>query len=219
MGTINFSEIRGIRGVPPVAGYRIVENFVIAAYYATKNSHSTDVYDFVLVKHDGTNERLFHGMLQGEETEEGAIKNNPKAINETVGASLTAALNDFAQSGIRKIASKTPKCITKRYKNERHIFLVACQCEEGTIIGGWYNSEADSDVALQMIAYCMYTFAAINITAGKYDKKLHWYAYDKIPNDFRFGKFDATEAATIRNREYLGREERMRKRAIRELNS
>ena len=208
---ISFDDIRGVNGIPQIAGYRIVENFVIAAKFKTMNAHSADVYDFLLLRPDGTNERLFYGIVQGEEE----VRSDPGPVSATAGAELTRALNWLAQSGIRKIARKTPNCIVKHYGKDEHIHLIACRCDQGTIIGGWHSGNGNRDIARQMLAYCMFTFAAINNVAGKKDIALLWNAHDTIPYDSRFGKFNAEEAAAIRNCEYLGREERMRLRAIR----
>ena len=202
---VNFKDIKGIHEIPQIAGYRIVENYVIAAYFEKKSSHSVNVYDFILLKPDDTYERLFYGIIQGEE----AKKSDPEQVSATAGTELINAINCFAQSGIRETASNA-KCIVRRIGS---VFLIACRCDKGTILGGWHISNSDPDIALQMLAYCMYTFAAINNVAGKEDQTLLWNAYDTIPNDSRFGKFSGAEASVIRNSAYRKRAERMRKRA------
>ena len=203
---VNFKDIKGIHEIPQIAGYRIVENYVIAAYFETKSSHSVNVYDFILLKPDDTYERLFYGIIQGEE----AKKSDPEQISATAGAELIDALNHFAQIGIRKMASNTFKCIVGR---KGSVFLIACRCDQGIVLGGWHISNSDPDIALPMLAYCIHTFAAINNVAGKEDQTLLRNAYDTIPNDTRFGKFSGAEASVIRNSAYRERTERMRKRA------
>lgn len=204
---IEFSRIRGINEIPSICEYAILENFVVESFYVRKHAHSTDLYDFRLVDEKGRVKSLFYGMLEGDNS-----NLSPDVANDTAGEELHERLNAFAKSAPAR-ARCTNKCLVEQAAD--NISLIACTCERGTIIGGWYNSCADRDISLQMLAYCMYSFAALNSVSGAKDKVLKEKAVDTIPDDSRFGKYPSNEAEAILIYAIAGRHERMLQRALR----
>ena len=204
----SFSDIKGISQIPSIGGYLIVENAVIDDFYRKLRSHSTDVYDFRLVERNGNVTTLFYGMLQGENSNVA-----PEIADEVAGNELNTLLNAFATTAPKR-ARKTNKCVVITDAND-HISLIASECQSGTIIGGWHNSYGDKDIALQMLAYCMYAFGALNTVSGPKDRILKEKTVDTIPNDSRFGKYNSPMAEQTFLAAIAARTERMRHRAIR----
>ena len=204
----NFSDIKNVGLIPSIRGYLIIENFVIDNFFIKLRSHSTDVYDFRLIERDGEVTTLFYGMLQGENS-----NSTPEIADEVAGNELNTLLNDFASSAPKQ-ARRTNKCVVYPDASS-HASLIACECRTGTIIGGWHNSHGDKDIALQMLAYCMYAFGALNTVLGPKDLLLKEKSVDTIPNDSRFGKYRSTEAEQTFLAAICSRPNRMRNRALR----
>ena len=204
---IDFSKIQGIKEIPSINGFRILENFVIEKFYQQKHSHSTDLYTFRLVSKNGRMEPepLFFGMLEGEDS-----NLSPDIANTIAGKELHNELTKFAKSAPSR-ARGTNKCLIEH--PTEYISLIACTSDRGTIIGGWYNSNADQDVGMQMLAYCMASFAMLNNVDGKKDTSLKKKAIDTIPDDSRFGKYSANFAEAVFLSAIAGRHDRMLKRA------
>ena len=201
---INFADIQGIREIPSKFGWKIVENFVIEAFYQTKHSHTTDLYDFRWVSRNGKVHSLFYGMFEGTNSNLA-----PEIADQEPGDELHAELLKFAKSAPTR-AKHTNKCLITDVSDR--IVLIAASCERGTIIGGWYNSQGDKDIALQMLAYCMYAFAALNYVGEPKDRVLKEKTVDTIPDDSRFGKYPSEKAEAIIIAAFYSREERMRNR-------
>ena len=200
MGTLlNLKEARDIQEIPTLSGFKIVENHMIANYYAQLRSHSTDLYDFRLIKNDGSIERLFYGMLEGE-----GSNIDPNTAKAEAGRELAHTLELFAESAPEN-ASRSYKTVTAKTTN---ICLIATSCDNGTIIGGWYNSRHDNDISWQMLAFSLYAFSALNST----DRVLSEKALDSIPNDTRFGKYSSTLAVGVLHKTLFERSDRMRRR-------
>lgn len=205
----NFSDLKGIDQIPSIGGYLIVENYVIDSFYRKLRSHSTDVYDFRLIERSGKGEvtTLFYGMLQGENSNVA-----PEVADEVAGNELNTLLNEFAITAPKR-ARKTNKCVIQ--EGSEYVSLIACECRLGTVIGGWHNSRGDRDIALLMLAYCMYVFGALNAVSGPKDILLKEKSVDTIPNDSRFGKYDSPAAEQVFLAAIYSRNERMRNRARR----
>lgn len=208
---IDFSRIQATKEIPRIGGYRILENFVIAEFYAEKNPHTTDGYIFRFISKRGhvMSEPLFFGMLEGEESELPA-----EAANEIASKELTECLCEFAKTAPDR-ARNAKKCLIKHPSGHEKICLIACTSDRGTIIGGWYNSDADTDLSMQMLAYCMSSFAMLNNVDGIQDKALKRKAIDTIPDDTRFGKYPSSDAELIFLTAMAGRPKRMLERAKR----
>ena len=206
---LSFNDIKGISQIPSIGGYLIVENYVVDSYYRTLRSHSTDVYDFRLIERSSKSEAttLFYGMLQGENSNVA-----PEVANEVAGNELNTLLNEFAITAPKR-ARKTKKCVVQ--DASECVSLIACECRLGTVIGGWHNSRGDRDIALLMLAYCMYVFGALNAVSGPEDMLLKEKSVDTIPNDSRFGKYDSPTAEQVFLAAIYSRTERMRNRAKR----
>lgn len=202
---INFADIKGIREIPSRFGWKIVENFAIEAFCRTKHTHSTDLYDFRWVDNRNGIHSLFYGMFEGANSNLA-----PEIANQEPGDELHKAMHEFAKSAPTR-AKHTNKCLITEASD--NITLIAAACERGTIIGGWYNSQGDRDIALQMLAYCMYAFAALNYVFNPEDNKLlKERTVDTIPDDSRFGKYPSEKAEAILVAAFYSREERMRNR-------
>lgn len=204
---IHLPDIQKIGKMPAILGYLIVENFIIDKFFVKLRSHTTDLYDFRLVR-DKKSTVLFYGSLESENSNVSAAE-----ADKTAGWDLKRALRDFAQTAADE-ASRTNKCVVKKVGD---IQLIACSCANGdTVIGGWYNSRNDSDISLQMLAYCMYAFAVLNTVYGPKDKVLKEKAIDSIPNDSRFAKYSSHVGEATLIAAIYSRHERMLKRARRE---
>lgn len=206
---IDFSKIQDINNIPVIGKKkkRILEKHFIRVWYGEKHSHSTDLYEFMIIYNNGRiePEPLFYGILEGEDSNLA-----PDIANTVAGNELHQELMKFAKSAPSR-ARGTNKCLIE-HPNE-YISLIACSSDDGTIIGGWYNSNADQDVGMQMLAYCMSCFAMLNNVAGKKDQLLKRKAIDTIPDDSRFGKYPAKDAEIVFLKAMAGRHERMLKRA------
>ncbi len=204
---IRLPDIQKIGKMPTVLSYLIVEHFIINRYFEKLLSHSTDFCDFRLLK-DGKIAVLFYGSFENENSNISASE-----ADKIAGPELKKALRKFATTAAEE-AAKTNKCVVKKDGN---IYLIACSCADGgTVIGGWYNSRNDDDIALQMLAYCMYAFAILNTVFGPKDMVLKEKAVDSIPNDSRFAKFSSKDGEAALIAALYSRRERMLKRAKRE---
>ncbi len=208
---IDFSRIQATKDIPRINGYRILENFAIAEFYKEKNPHTTDGYIFRFINKSGhVISELFFGMLEGEESELPA-----KAANEIAGRELHECLCEFARTA-PDCARDVKKCLIKQHPSgHKNVCLIACTSDRGTIIGGWYNSDGDTDLSMQMLAYCMSSFSMLNNVDGIQDKTLKRKAIDTIPDDTRFGKYPAKEAEKVFLTAMAGRPKRMLERAKR----
>lgn len=209
---IDFSRIQATKEIPRIGGYRILENFAIAEFYKEKNPHTTDGYIFRFINKGGyvMFEPLFFGMLEGEESELPA-----KAANEIASKELTECLCEFARTA-PDCARDVKKCLIEKHPSgHKNVCLIACTSDRGTIIGGWYNSDGDTDLSMQMLAYCMSSFSMLNNVDGIQDKALKRKAIDTIPDDIRFGKYPAKEAEKVFLTAMAGRPKRMLERAKR----
>ena len=153
--------------VPRKGGYAILEQRVIAAFYKELHSHSVDLYEFRFIPNDGGDVELIMGG--GFEAKYAHTKNATKFVREHQDE-LKQAITDFSEANHRIV-----------YRNNS---------DRGIIVGGWYNSQCDTDVSTQMLAYIMFCFAALNRT----DIMLKEHAYHTLPYDTRYGKFDANVA-------------------------
>ncbi|MCR5572583.1 MAG: hypothetical protein K6F57_02310 [Candidatus Saccharibacteria bacterium] len=178
-----------------------------------KNPHTTDGYTFRFIDKGGhvMSEPLFFGMLEGEESELPA-----EAINESVSREIHECLCEFAKTAPNR-ARSAKKCLIERPSGHENICLIACTSDRGTIIGGWYNSDGDTDLSMQMLAYCMSSFCMLNNVDGIQDKALKRKAIDTIPDDTRFGKYPAKEAEKVFLRAMAERPKRMLERAKRDI--
>jgi len=210
---IDFSRIQAAKDIPRINGFRILENFAIAQFYAEKNPHTTDGYIFRFINKGGhvMSEPLFFGMLEGEESELPA-----DLANEVAGRELQECLYEFAKTAPDR-ARNAKKCLVEHPSGHKNIHLIACTSDRGTIIGGWWNSDGDTDLSMQMLAYCMSSFAMLNNVDGIKDKALKRKAIDTIPDDTRFGKYPAKEAEMVFLTAMAGRPKRMLERAKRDI--
>ena len=176
------------RGLPRRGGYLVLETAVIAAYYKQLHSHSADLYAFRFLG-EGKAVSLMYGSLQGANS-----KVNVSDVVEEHSPELLDTLVSFsiAEVTTAKRANKTILHVS----SDEHIVTIAVACDRGAIVGGWYNSDADSDIGKQMLAYILYSFAALNGTGQTADTILKERAYDTIPRDSRYGKFDVNIAQT-----------------------
>ena len=171
--------------VPRKGGYAILEQRVIAAFYKELHSHSVDLYEFRFIPNDGGDVELIMGG--GFEAKYAHTKNATKFVREHQDE-LKQAITDFSEANHR-IVYRNNKTILQT-ENDQPIALIAAPSDRGIIVGGWYNSQCDTDVSTQMLAYIMFCFAALNRT----DIMLKEHAYHTLPYDTRYGKFDANVA-------------------------
>jgi len=195
---IKIEEIRNIKGIPEIAGYRIVENFLIDKFFSTLNSHSTDLY-LVRLYRGQSPCTLMYGSCVGNSS-----KLSAKEANQKYGAELTYGVGAFAAIADQKVTSNRVYIQTTG-----RVTIMASRCDKGFIIAGWHNSNADSDISKQMLAYVMMNFAALNAFGAHPDKELRMHTYDTIPTDSRLGTFDSKEAKQIFLAELYTRNDRM----------
>ena len=201
----SFEELRSINDIPEIGGYKIIENHVIDSYFETLKSHSTDLYTFRLY----TAERihtLMYGLVVGSNSPLSADQ-----ANSEYGKWLRDELSTFATSAPTR-ANSTHKTVIQTVEFNQAIgsaTFMASKCQKGTIIGGWFNSNSDTDIALQMLAYIFLNFAALNSIGKSPDQVLRQCAYDTIPTDSRFGKFEVDTAKSIFLAEIFSRHDRM----------
>lgn len=194
-----FEDLRSINGIPEIEGYRIVENHTIDSFFKTLNSHSTDLYTVRLYTENKVT-TLMYGSVVGSNSRMTASEANARH-----GKWLRSQLSSFASTA-PELVSQTNKTVIHTYHAAT---FMACKCAKGTIVGGWYNINADTDISLQMLAYIFLNFAALN-SIGKYpDQILRERAYDTIPTDSRFGRFEVEKAKSIFLAEIFSRHDRM----------
>lgn len=193
-------DLESINGIPTIDGYIIIENHAVDSFFKKLRSHSTDLYTFRLYKTNGQVLPLMYGSVVGSNSQLTA-----KQANATYGEWLRDQLSTFASNAPARL-SKTNKTIIQTVDGAT---FTANRCQKGIIVGGWYNSNEDTDISLQMLAYILLNFAAINSVGAQPDIKLRHHAYDTIPTDSRFGKFDADEAKSVFLAEMLSRHDRM----------
>lgn len=184
--------VAGAQPGRPNTGYRIPTIDVIEKYYEKRHPYGADFYYFVLLSEDGSTTELFHGFLQGQDDME-----DLKTFAQTTGKQLTEALTAFANSGIVAKAKYCPYCPIQQAADDKHTYFVACQCDRGTIVGGWHNSSGNGNIAKLMLAFCVFTLAAINNVCGRKDELLYRKAYCTIPDDCYFGNFQKEEAINV----------------------
>ncbi len=194
-----FEDLRSINGIPEIEGYKIVENHTIDSFFKTLKSHSTDLYTVRLYTNKSVT-TLMYGSVVGS--------NSPLTADQANvmhGKWLRNQLSAFASTA-PDLANQTNKTVIHTHHAAT---FMACKCSKGTIVGGWYNSNADTDISLQMLAYIFLNFAALN-SIGKFpDQILRERAYDTIPTDSRFGKFEVDKAQSIFLAEIFSRHDRM----------
>ena len=119
----------------------------------------------------------------------------------------------WLRNQLSSFAATAPDLVNQTNKTVIHTHhaatFMACKCSKGTIIGGWYNSNSDTDISLQMLAYIFLNFAALNSIGNFPDQVLRERAYDTIPTDSRFGKFEVDKAKSIFLAEIFSRHDRM----------
>lgn len=194
-----FEDLRSINGIPEIEGYRIVENHTIDSFFKTLNSHSTDLYTVRLYTREKVT-TLMYGSVVGSNSQMTASEANAR-----YGKWLRGQLSTFASTA-PELVSQTNKTVIHTHHAAT---FMACKCSKGTIVGGWYNSNADTDISLQMLAYIFLNFAALNSIGNCPDQILRERAYDTIPTDSRFGKFEVERAKSIFLAEIFSRHDRL----------
>jgi hypothetical protein len=192
-------DLRSINGIPEIEGYKIVENHIIDSFFKTLNSHSTDLYTVRLYSNQKVS-TLMYGSVVGSNSQMTAAEANARH-----GKWLRNQMSSFAATA-PDLVGQTNKTVIHTHHAAT---FMACKCSKGTIVGGWYNSNADTDISLQMLAYIFLNFAALNGIGKVPDQILRERAYDTIPTDSRFGKFDAEKAKSVFLAEIFSRHDRM----------
>ena len=195
-----FEDLRSICDIPTIEGYKIVENHVIDSFFKTLKSHSTDLYTFRLYRTDNQVVTLMYGSVVGSDSQLTAEQANAKH-----GKWLCDQLSTFAFTAPQKV-SRTNKTVIQTVGAAT---FTASRCQKGVIVGGWYNSNKDTDISLQMLAYVLLNFAALNCVGTQPDNSLRRHVYDTIPTDSRFGRFEVETAKSIFLAEMFSRHDRM----------
>jgi hypothetical protein len=193
-------DLNNIYEIPTIDGYTIIENHVVDSFFKTLKSHSTDLYVFRLYKTNGQVSTLMYGSVVGSDSQLTAER-----ANATYGKWLRNQLSIFASTAPQKVG-KTNKTVIQTVDGAT---FTANRCRKGVIVGCWYNSNRDTDISLQMLAYILLNFAAINSVGAQPDNDLRHQTYDTIPNDSCFGKFDVDKAKSVFAAEMLVRHDRM----------
>ena len=171
--------------IPRKGGYAILEQEVIAAFYKQLHSHSVDLYEFRFLPNDGSDvETLMSGSFKARY----AHTKDAKAFVQAHQEELHEAITRFSEANHR-IVYRNNKTILQ-VDDTQPIALIAAPSDRGIIVGGWYNSQCDTDISKQMLAYIMFCFAGLN----KKDIQLKEHAYHTLPYDTRYGKFDSNTA-------------------------
>ncbi len=195
---IKFEDIRTIKGIPEIAGYKIIENFLVDKFFSTLSSHSTDLY-LVRLYSGKRVETLMYGSCIGSNSKLSAAE-----ANRTYGDDLKHEVSSFALIAPEKVIGNRVALQTSGMTT-----IMAARCNKGYIVAGWLNSNADGDISKQMLAYIMMNFAALNSFGTNADGTLKEQAYDTIPTDSRLGTFNPREAKQIFRAEIFTREQRM----------
>lgn len=153
---IRFADINTLHSLPFVAGHQAVEHFAIAGYFINElQADTTDLYRFVHIDKDGNMQNLSYGSIRGKKSDVAldAAKSEYGRLLDGALALYTPHLLDLANTSIYRCK---PIAVSDK------ISIIACECDNGTIVGGWLNSQGDEHITSQMLEYCMRAFAILN---------------------------------------------------------
>ena len=148
---LDFSKLNLI---PRQGGYMIVEQAIIAAFYTQLHSHSVDLYAFRLIPKDGSEVvKLMNGSLVAPYAH---IKGKEAVdkYSEEHSPELLDAITQFSKNNYR--ATRRNNKTILQAEDGQNIALISAPCDKGIIVGGWHNSQGDTDVSKQMLAFVLY---------------------------------------------------------------